>query len=611
MQELEELVLQAQLGDKQAYDALYNRFRDMALSYSLSIVGDYDLAEDARQEAFINAYCDILSLRDPKAFPAWFKKIVYHSAIQVGRRRHRLFVPLDETVPIISGELSASEQIGNQERQAQVNKAIKRLPEIECEAVRLFYFESRSLAEISQALGLPTNTVKSKLHMARAKLRQTLVGRAKESIANKPLAEKKKLLEPASREAVDQIEKELHTMLSMSDAEGQHKIADMVCAQVRLQRFLGETDAALVALRRGMALPFVKTNTSIRARLRAEAGLTYIQISDYTRAKQELRQSRSLMSGVDSDQATLASVLNGLGICSWGEGAYRKAREYYAESLRIGKDRASEIMTAETYNNLALLDWKEGRLKDALRNFEACLRRWKKVKCPFGTALTQMNLGIIEENLGHYFKAESHYQAALDAAEKYDFVQVSAATRSNFANLALQQSHWKEAQEHSLAACELAKKIRDRRSEAIALENLALACLGRCDHAQCTQTLHRARKIAQGIGDKERLFSLELVEIEMRLKPPLTANMLTTFAVLQKKLGALGYHGELPRLLGLRGRAEHLAGAMPKAKRTFAQALALGQKQGNRAAMQKIRLLMDLCKQDSGAKSGSQGENKQ
>ena len=53
MEELQALLRQAQDGDVDAYGQLVRRFQDMAVGYAYTVLGDFYLAEDAAQEAFI------------------------------------------------------------------------------------------------------------------------------------------------------------------------------------------------------------------------------------------------------------------------------------------------------------------------------------------------------------------------------------------------------------------------------------------------------------------------------------------------------------------------------------------------------------------------------
>ena len=84
MSEVATLVQTAQQGNHQAFGQLVYRFQDMAFAYAYSIVGDSGVAQDAAQEAFMDAYQTLAKLREPAAFPGWFRRIVFkHSDRQI------------------------------------------------------------------------------------------------------------------------------------------------------------------------------------------------------------------------------------------------------------------------------------------------------------------------------------------------------------------------------------------------------------------------------------------------------------------------------------------------------------------------------------------------
>lgn len=66
----------AQHGDLSAFDARVGRFRDMAIGCAYSLLGDFQLAEDAFQEALVQAFLHVKTLGEPHAFPAWLRRIV-------------------------------------------------------------------------------------------------------------------------------------------------------------------------------------------------------------------------------------------------------------------------------------------------------------------------------------------------------------------------------------------------------------------------------------------------------------------------------------------------------------------------------------------------------
>lgn len=95
MHQWRELVQKAQQGNLDAFDALVERFRDMAIGYAYSLLHDFPLAQDAAQEAFVQAYRDLGSLRCVDAFPAWFRRIVFKHCDRLTRRRCLPTIPLE------------------------------------------------------------------------------------------------------------------------------------------------------------------------------------------------------------------------------------------------------------------------------------------------------------------------------------------------------------------------------------------------------------------------------------------------------------------------------------------------------------------------------------
>ena len=87
MEHLRDALEQAKAGNLDGFASLVERFQDMAVGYSYSILGDFHLAEDAAQEAFLEAYPNLHKVYGPEAFPSWFKRIVFKHCDRVLRRK--------------------------------------------------------------------------------------------------------------------------------------------------------------------------------------------------------------------------------------------------------------------------------------------------------------------------------------------------------------------------------------------------------------------------------------------------------------------------------------------------------------------------------------------
>ena len=171
------LVEQARTGDTRAYDVLVRRFQDAAVGYARSLLdGDYAAAEDAAQEAFVEAYRCLPALREPLAFPAWLRRIVFKHCDRVRR------VPRPATVCLSAVFEQPAPAAADPERRLLagarahvVAKAIGALPAGEREVVSLFYLADLGHVAIAAFLDVPATTVKSRLHAARRRLRRELL----------------------------------------------------------------------------------------------------------------------------------------------------------------------------------------------------------------------------------------------------------------------------------------------------------------------------------------------------------------------------------------------------------------------------------------------------
>ena len=83
MEELSLLVTRAAAGDVAAFERIVRRFQRLACGYAYGLLGDFHLAEDAAQEAFIAAHESLPRLRVAEAFTSWFRQIVYRQCRQL------------------------------------------------------------------------------------------------------------------------------------------------------------------------------------------------------------------------------------------------------------------------------------------------------------------------------------------------------------------------------------------------------------------------------------------------------------------------------------------------------------------------------------------------
>jgi RNA polymerase sigma factor (sigma-70 family) len=185
IEELTTLVVQSQAGNLNAYSKIVRNFQDMAVGYAYSIVGSFQLAEDAAQEAFIDAYLNLEKLRSAPAFPGWLKKIIFKHCDRLTRGKRVSIVPLEDTAQLPSIHPEPAQIAQQQEVKDKVHQAIQALPESERIVITLFYISGYSQKEISTFLDIPVSTIKNRLHSARNRLKQRMIDMVSDNLHEK------------------------------------------------------------------------------------------------------------------------------------------------------------------------------------------------------------------------------------------------------------------------------------------------------------------------------------------------------------------------------------------------------------------------------------------
>ena len=174
MEELESLISRAQAGDLDAYGKIVQRFQDMGMGYAYSILGDFHLAQDAVQEAFIEAYPILSRVYGPVAFLGWFRRIIFKHCDRLTRGKRDELMPLEAIAAIPSGTKDPADEIEEQETKSIVLAVVDALPENQRQVTTLFYISGFSQKQIADFLEVPVTTVDNRLRASRKKLKATL-----------------------------------------------------------------------------------------------------------------------------------------------------------------------------------------------------------------------------------------------------------------------------------------------------------------------------------------------------------------------------------------------------------------------------------------------------
>jgi RNA polymerase sigma factor (sigma-70 family) len=177
-----DLVTRSQNGDLRAYGELVERFQGMAFGYACFLLGDVHLAQDATQEAFLEGFRHIAAIRDPRAWPAWLRRVVFKHCDRLRRRRQLTTVPLEEGLAVPDGSPLPDERLERAEMAQRLVAALDMLTEEERAVAILFAIRRYRQREIGVFFELPVQTIKNRLRSARRKLSERILDMAKDAM---------------------------------------------------------------------------------------------------------------------------------------------------------------------------------------------------------------------------------------------------------------------------------------------------------------------------------------------------------------------------------------------------------------------------------------------
>ena len=162
------LVMDAQSGNRAAFDALVSRWQKRLWRHAFHLTGGAEAAWDIAQESWLDIVRGLTRLHDPARFGAWAYRIVSHKSYDWRGRHGRECSPdvEPEDTPAVTGAQ------GKHETATDVHEILRRLTARAQVVLNLYYLEGFSVAELAGILETPEGTVKSRLHAARIEFRK-------------------------------------------------------------------------------------------------------------------------------------------------------------------------------------------------------------------------------------------------------------------------------------------------------------------------------------------------------------------------------------------------------------------------------------------------------
>ncbi len=167
----EELVLAAQQGESEAFGELARRFEHMVYIVCWRRLRNHDEAQEVAQDVLFKAFEKIYQLQEPAAFPGWLRSIAVRQSINRSMRRPPTIAVEPHTIDRPDCRHTAPmDSLLVKERSSQLQEGLGRLASLDRSTLLAFYFNGRSLLEMSDDFAAPVGTIKRRLHVARKRL---------------------------------------------------------------------------------------------------------------------------------------------------------------------------------------------------------------------------------------------------------------------------------------------------------------------------------------------------------------------------------------------------------------------------------------------------------
>ena len=173
-----EIIESCRLGDRDAFRALYDLYKDRVYSISLYFFhGDPAVASDVTQQVFLKVMTSIQQFRGDAEFSTWLYRLVVNACMDVARSRKSDAISADRSgMEAFAAPGSQEEDYANAQMANSVRAAVSVLPPKFRIAVLLRYFEDLSYEQMAKALHCSMGTVASRLSRGHKMLAERLKG---------------------------------------------------------------------------------------------------------------------------------------------------------------------------------------------------------------------------------------------------------------------------------------------------------------------------------------------------------------------------------------------------------------------------------------------------
>ena len=161
-------------GDRLAMQVLYARHHVRVFRFVVRLVRNESTAEDLISEVFLDIWRQAGRFEGRSSVSTWVLAIARFKALSALRRRPNEELDEDSHVAIEDGSDDPQVALENKDKSALIRKCLEGLSAQHREIIDLVYYHDKSVEEVAQVVGIPENTVKTRMFYARKRLGELL-----------------------------------------------------------------------------------------------------------------------------------------------------------------------------------------------------------------------------------------------------------------------------------------------------------------------------------------------------------------------------------------------------------------------------------------------------
>ncbi len=164
-------------GDMKAFTLLVDRYKHMVFTLAIRMLRNREMAEEVSQDTFVKVYRSLAGFKGKSAFSTWIFKIAYNQCLDYLKKQEygpEIMSSEPEILKYRSVGPEVDVKLESDDLKGAIRQGLDALAPEDSLIITLYYLEEQNMEEISQIMGINTNTAKVRLHRSRQRLAEIM-----------------------------------------------------------------------------------------------------------------------------------------------------------------------------------------------------------------------------------------------------------------------------------------------------------------------------------------------------------------------------------------------------------------------------------------------------